>query len=97
MFRNDINERAIERKLALAVKAAGGTALKFTSPGMAGVPDRLLLFPGGKIAFTEVKAPGKKPRALQLANHRTLAKLGFKVFVLDGTDQIPAIIREATA
>ncbi len=97
MFRNDINERTLERKLAMAVKSSGGMALKFTSPGMAGVPDRLLLFPGGRMAFAEIKAPGKKPRPLQLAVHRRLSGLGFKVFVLDGMDQIPTIIREAVA
>ena len=90
-------EKHLESKLMHAVKAAGGWAPKFASPGTAGMPDRILLFPGGKAAFAEVKAPGKKPRAIQLARHKALAELGFKVFVLDGKEQIPAIIREATA
>lgn len=87
-------EKEIEEKLRFFVKSHGGIALKFTSPGFDGMPDRLLLFPGGKIAFAELKAPGKKPRPLQLARHRLLRRLGFKVYVIDGTEQIGGIIDE---
>ncbi len=90
-------EKTIERKFFDEAKAAGGWAPKFTSPGTDGMPDRILLFPGGKIAFVEVKAPGKKPRPLQLTRHAALRRLGFKVFVLDGLEQIPAIIKEANS
>ena len=57
-----MREKTIEQKFRAAVKAAGGLAVKFTSPGFDGVPDRLALLPDGKMAFVEVKAPGKKPR-----------------------------------
>ena len=77
-----------------AVKAVGGLALKFTSPGFDGVPDRLALLPGGKMAFVEVKAPGEKPRPLQLARHRLLRRLGFRVYVLDDESQIGGIVDE---
>lgn len=87
-------EKEIEEKLRLSVKAHGGIALKFTSPGFDGMPDRLILLPNGKMAFVELKAPGKKPRALQLARHRLLRRLGFKVYVIDGTEQIGGIIDE---
>ena len=60
-----MREKTVERKLVKAVRDSGGLALKFVSPGMAGVPDRLVLFKGGKAAFCEVKAPGEKPRPLQ--------------------------------
>ena len=87
-----MNEKSIEQKLVKAAKARGGLALKFTSPGFAGMPDRLLLLPKGHIGFVEVKAPGKKPRALQLARHRQLRNLGFQVFVLDNKEQIEEIL-----
>ena len=90
-------EKMIERQFVDEAKAAGGWAPKFTSPGTDGMPDRILLFPGGKVAFVEVKAPGKKPRPLQLTRHAALRRLGFKVFVLDGLEQIPAIIKEANS
>lgn len=87
-----MREKSIEAKLVDAVKAKGGVCWKFTSPGTAGVPDRIVLMPFGRIAFVEVKAPDKKPRPLQLSRHRTLRTLGFNVFVLDSPDQIGGII-----
>ena len=87
-------ERTIEQKLAARVKAMGGIAPKFTSPGFDGMPDRLVLLPGGRMGFVELKTPGKKPRALQLARHRLLRQLGFKVYVIDKVDQIDSVLEE---
>ena len=77
-----------------AVKKMGGRAVKFMSPGFDGMPDRLVLLPGGKCGFVEVKAPGKKPRALQQVRHEMLRALGFKVYVLDAREQIEEIIND---
>lgn len=87
-------EKSIERELSKAVKGMGGIAPKFTSPGFDGMPDRLILFPGGKMAFVEVKAPGEKPRPLQISRHRLLQRLGFLVYVIDRKEDIPRIIEE---
>ena len=46
------------------------------------------------MAFVEVKAPGEKPRPLQLARHRLLRRLGFRVYVLDERSQIGGMIDE---
>lgn len=89
-----MRERQIEQKLVKAVKAAGGIAPKLTSPGFDGMPDRMVLMPGGRIGFVEVKAPGEKPRPLQLSRHRLLRRMGFKVYVLDGAEQIKIILQE---
>lgn len=89
-----MREREIEQKLIDAVKAQGGVCWKFVSPGTAGVPDRIILMPMGRIAFVEVKAPGERPRKLQLARHRLLRRLGFKTFVLDNPEQIGGILDE---
>lgn len=89
-----MREKTIEQKFVAAVKTAGGLALKFTSPGFDGVPDRIVLLPGGKMAFVEVKAPGEKPCPLQLARHRLLRRLGFRVYVLDERSQIGGMIDE---
>ena len=89
-----MHERILESKLTRATKAMGGLALKFISPGYDGVPDRIVLFPGGRIAFVEVKAPGEKPRPLQLSRHRLLRRLGFRVYVLDAAEQIGGILDE---
>lgn len=89
-----MREKQIEQKLVQAVRKSGGMCLKFVSPNFDGMPDRLILLPGGKIAFTELKAPGKKPRPLQLARHKTLMGLGFRVYVIDSAEQIGAILDE---
>jgi hypothetical protein len=87
-----VRERDIEKKLTKAVKAQGGMCPKLISPGTDGMPDRLVLLPGSRIGFVEVKAPGKEPRPLQARRHRQLSDLGFSVFVLDDPGQIPGII-----
>jgi len=89
-----MREKAIEGKLVQDIKAAGGIAPKLTCPGFDGMPDRLVLLPGGRLAFVEVKAPGQKPRALQAARHKLLRGLGFKVYVLDDLQQIGEMIDE---
>ena len=89
-----MREKTLEQKFRAAVRDAGGLAVKFTSPGFDGVPDRLALLPDGKMAFVEVKAKGKKPRPLQLARHRQLRRLGFRVYVLDDESQIGGMIDE---
>ena len=89
-----MREKETERKLVRAVKRVGGICPKFVSPGMAGMPDRMILLQGGKIGFVEVKAPGRKPRILQVRRHRQLRNLGFPVFVLDDPEQILDIIGE---
>ena len=89
-----MREKETERKLVRAVKRVGGICPKFVSPGMDGMPDRMVLLPGGKIGFVEVKAPGRKPRILQVRRHRQLRNLGFPVFILDDPEQIPSILGE---
>lgn len=92
-----MRESKIEKKLVTATKAVGGIAPKFTSPGFDGMPDRLILLPNGRMGFVETKAPGKNPRALQLARHRLLRRLGFRVYVIDGVEQIGSVIDEIGA
>ena len=87
-------EKQIEQKLVREVKLRGGICPKFVSPGYDGMPDRLVFLPGGKLGLVEVKAPGEHPRQLQLSRHRLLRRLGFKVYVLDGQEQIGGILDE---
>ncbi len=89
-----MKEKQLENKLRMAIKKAGGIAPKFVSPGFDGMPDRLILLPDGIIAFVELKAPGKKPRPLQLARHRLLRSLGFRVYVIDSEEQIGELLNE---
>ena len=89
-----MREKQIENKLTTEAKKLGGIALKFVSPSFDGMPDRLVLMPDGHIAFVELKAPGKKPRPLQLSRHRLLRSLGFRVYVIDSVEQIGGMLDE---
>ena len=89
-----MREKLIEQNLVLAVRRMGGIAPKFVSPGWAGAPDRLVLLPGGRLAFVEVKAPGKTLRPLQVRRKGQLEALGFRVYLIDRLEQIPAILHE---
>ena len=89
-----MREKQIEQKLVKTTKNMEGIAPKFVSPGFDGMPDRIVLLPGGHIGFVEVKAPGEKPRPLQLSRHGLLRRLGFKVFVLDDEQQIGGLLDE---
>ncbi|WP_410512066.1 VRR-NUC domain-containing protein [Paenibacillus sp. BR2-3] len=88
-----MREREIEEYLRKQVKAVGGIAYKWTSPGNAGVPDRIVVLPGGHVYFTELKAPGGKPTPLQLLQHRKLSTLGCEVKVISSKEQVDAFIQ----
>lgn len=75
----NMQEKNIERRLMNETKKRGGLAVKFVSPGFDGVPDRLVLLPHGKLAFVELKAPGKTLRPLQVRRKKQLEGLGFSV------------------
>lgn len=92
-----MREKIIESKLAAEVRRRGGLAPKFVSPGLDGVPDRLILLPGGKAAFAELKAPGKTLRPLQTVRKRQLEALGFRLYVIDSTEQIGGVLDELSA
>ena len=92
-----MREKQIEQKLVRAVRAVGGLAPKFVSPGLDGVPDRLILLPGGHLAFAELKAPGQRPRPLQQRRIGQLKQLGFRVYIIDNTNQIGGVLDEVSA
>ena len=89
-----MTEKYIEQKLVKAVKERGGIAPKFVSPGLDGVPDRIVLLPMGRMAFVELKAPGKKMRPLQVKRKTQLEALGFLVYCIDGIEQIGGVLDE---
>ena len=92
-----MQEKYIEQKLVAAVKSMGGIAPKFVSPGIDGMPDRIVLLPMGRIAFVECKATGKKMRPLQNKRMKQLEALGFLVYCLDDIEQIGGILSEIQA
>lgn len=87
-----MREKEIEQKLVKAVKLIGGWCIKFSPVGLDGMPDRIVLLPKGRIAFIELKAPNKKPRALQKRRMKQLSQLGFACYVIDNIDAIGVVI-----
>ena len=90
----NVREKTIEKRLTDKINKMGGWALKFTSPGCAGLPDRLILMPGGRLWFVEVKAPGEKPRPLQLFRMKQIRNLGFPARVVDSPESVDEFLRE---
>lgn len=89
---SDVKERDVEHTLVTETKKRGGIAPKFVSPGLSGMPDRLVLLPEAKMGFVELKAPGKKPRVLQEKRHRDLRNLGYRVYVLDRAEKVKEVL-----
>lgn len=87
-----MREKEVEAALVKAAKKRNSVALKFVSPGLSGVPDRLVLLPDGKIGFIELKAPGKKMRLLQEKRKSQLERLGFLVFCLDSKEEVEVML-----
>lgn len=86
-------EKDIEKYLRKSIKQAGGECLKWVSPGTAGVPDRIVICPDGRIAFVELKRPFEKPRAVQRAVLRRLYRMRCRVVVLDNRKSVEGFVR----
>lgn len=88
------SEKVIEKLLCDIVHKHKGWCIKLLCTFITGLPDRLVLLPGGVIFFAELKSTGKKPTAIQLERHTRLRRLGFKVYVIDGTEQLKTILEK---
>ena len=86
-------EKDIERHLREGVKRLGGLCLKFVTPGFTGVPDRIVIMPGGRIAFVELKRSGQKERQRQGFVQSRLRRMGCTVFSsVDGLDRVAWVL-----
>ena len=71
-----MKESEIEARLVRGVKALGGVAYKFVSPGNVGVPDRVVVLPGGRVICVELKAEGGRLSPMQRQQLARLRRLG---------------------
>jgi hypothetical protein len=85
-------EKTIESYLRRKIRKLGGIAAKWVSPNLDGVPDRIVLLPGGKVCFAELKDKGKKPTKKQVLRHSQLKALGFAVYVVDSYESVDKAI-----
>ena len=90
------SEKAVERKLVEMCKENGVLCIKLLTYQFTGLPDRMCLFPGGIIIFVELKTTGEKPRKIQLAVHKKLRELGFRVEVIDTIEDVENLVFELT-
>jgi len=87
-------EKDLEAKLVKDVRRMGGRCLKWVSPGNRGVPDRIVLLPGGRIRFVEMKRPKEsKIDSLQKFWARVLTEMGFKAYTVSTPEELEQIIK----
>lgn len=82
------NEKAVEERLVQGVRRLGGDAYKWVSPGQDGVPDRIVIMPGGYVSFVELKDEHGKVSPRQVIQHKKLRNLGAEVMTLFGYDDV---------
>lgn len=82
-----MREKRVEQVLGSEVKARGGWAIKLL-PSVSGLPDRMVLLPGGRLIFVELKSPTGTVKPHQTVVHRRLQSLGFEVYVLASTQAV---------
>ena len=91
-----LSESQLERKFYDKVKRLGGLPLKFVSPGRAGVPDRIVLMPKGKIYFVEMKSEVGQTSDIQKYIFSKFTKLGFKVHIIHNEKTLEKFLSEIT-
>lgn len=89
-----MRERDIEKKLVNEIRKMGGEAFKWTSPGNDGVPDRIVMLPGGRLIFIELKADRGSLSPIQKVQIRRIQKLGQEVYVVRGMDGLEEFLKE---
>ena len=89
-----MKEREVERYFKAQLEKRGAIVWKFVSPGQAGVPDRIVLLPDGRVIFAEMKAPGEKPRPLQRAVFTRMERAGHPVRIIDSREAVRDFMEE---
>ena len=92
-----MKESQIERHLVQGVKACGGKCMKFISPSLPGVPDRIVLTPDGRVIFIELKSKTGRLATVQRWVIGEMRGRGADVRVLRGMDQVKSFLEEMTS
>lgn len=87
------SEKVLEKKLVKWIKEAGGKCIKLSSQFNTGLPDRMIMLPGGHIFYCELKSTGKKPTKMQEVLHNEIRALGFRVYIVDSTDELSEMLK----
>ena len=86
-------EKQLEHYFMRVMEMKNCLCWKFVSPGMAGVPDRIVIPPWGRVIFVELKAPGKKLRKLQKVRREQLKAQNVDVWVIDSKEKVDKFVQ----
>jgi len=87
------SEKLLEKKLKTEISRLGGLCIKLTSPYFTGMPDRIILMPGGRSYFAELKSSGGRLSSRQKLVHELLGELGHFVVVIDSRKDLNDFIK----
>ena len=87
-----VRERDVEAHLVKRVRELGGEIRKVSWVGRVNAPDRLVMLPGRRAVWVELKAPGKRPTAQQIREHNRLRRLGELVEVVDTLEGVEDLL-----
>ncbi|SDX64669.1 VRR-NUC domain-containing protein [Salimicrobium album] len=88
-----MREKDVETYLKTNIEKRNGWCVKFESPGLSGVPDRICMVPGGRLFFVEVKRPGQKLRKLQQKRKEQFESLGQHVHTVSNKEEVDEFMR----
>ena len=86
-------EKDIESWLNKKIKELGGLSFKFVSPSNPGVPDRIYIFPGGKVYFVELKTEIGRMSNIQKWQRERLMKMGCRFYLVKGMAQARELVK----
>lgn len=89
-----MQEKEIEKRFKRAIEKKGGLCFKWVSPGTRGVPDRIVLLPGGKMYLVEMKRPGGVCSPVQKLLHKKIEALGTRVYVVASDEEADRLLEE---
>lgn len=89
-----MRERDIEKRLVCKIREMGGEVYKWVSPGNSGVPDRIVMLPGGRVIFVELKTDGGSPSPIQREQMRKIRRTGCRVELIRGMDELEEFLDE---
>lgn len=92
-----MREKEIEHKLKEWVEARGGKCFKWSSPSNRGVADRIVIFPGGRVFFVEVKTKVGRPTKLQEKFNREMTQMGCHSYIIRGMEGLEALMDDLGA
>jgi len=91
---DDVLEKGIEAWLNKKVKDLGGLSFKFVSPNNPGVPDRIYIFPEGRVYFVELKTEIGRMSNIQKWQRKRLQEMGCRFYLVKGMEQAREFVKE---